>query len=344
MRPVTRRAPGKLFIAGEYAVLEPGTAAILVAVDRCVSVTAAPSPEPGVTATSDLVPGEHRLPSGGGPLAHLASAVRVVGDLLAERGVDAPPARLAVASELHEGGAKYGLGSSGAVTVAAVSAYAAFCGVDLTAEQLYRLALLATARLDPRASGGDVAASVWGGWLVYRAPDRAAVLDGVRRHGVQQSLDAAWPGFGIRRLPAPSGAALLVGWTGKPITTSTLLSVVDQPGPYRDLVAATGECVRDMACAIERGDTPALTRQLRASRGLLQRFDDRTGAGIFTGTLTALCDAAEAVGGAGKPSGAGGGDCGIALVDHGRAAELRSRWSTAGIVPLPVAAGPPREE
>ena len=36
---VKRHAPGKLFIVGEYAVLEPGHPAILVAVDRLVSVT-----------------------------------------------------------------------------------------------------------------------------------------------------------------------------------------------------------------------------------------------------------------------------------------------------------------
>ena len=37
---IVSRAPGKLYIAGEYAVVEPGHPAILVAVDRFVTVSA----------------------------------------------------------------------------------------------------------------------------------------------------------------------------------------------------------------------------------------------------------------------------------------------------------------
>lgn len=35
---IETRAPGKLFIAGEYAVVEPGQPAVLIAVDRCITV------------------------------------------------------------------------------------------------------------------------------------------------------------------------------------------------------------------------------------------------------------------------------------------------------------------
>ena len=37
---IETRAPGKLFVAGEYAVVEPGGSAIAVAVDRFVTVRA----------------------------------------------------------------------------------------------------------------------------------------------------------------------------------------------------------------------------------------------------------------------------------------------------------------
>lgn len=55
--------------------------------------------------------------------------------------------------------------------------------------------------------------------------------------------------------------------------------------------------------------------------------------------MTALCEAAESVGGAGKPSGAGGGDCGMALLDataEEQIAHLRKGWAAAGVLPLPV--------
>mgnify|MGYP002652440554 CR=1 FL=1 len=44
---VSRRAPGKLYVAGEYAVVEPGHRAVLVAVDRFITVTVSPVHDPG---------------------------------------------------------------------------------------------------------------------------------------------------------------------------------------------------------------------------------------------------------------------------------------------------------
>lgn len=77
-RTVVRRAPGKLFVAGEYAVVDAGNPAILVAVDRYITVTVtgtpggldplatSHSPAPGVTISSDLTPAP---PPGGGTKA-----------------------------------------------------------------------------------------------------------------------------------------------------------------------------------------------------------------------------------------------------------------------------------
>uniref|UniRef100_UPI000D1B8FB9 phosphomevalonate kinase n=1 Tax=Streptomyces sp. rh34 TaxID=2034272 RepID=UPI000D1B8FB9 len=209
-RTVTRHAPGKLFAAGEYAVVEPGNPAILVAVDRQVSatVTAAGSAGADVVVTSDLLTQEVRLRwhgdrlTGLGPgddrlaheaLAHVVSAVEVTDRLRAERGLPASALHITIGSRLHDRGRKYGLGSSGAVTVATVEATAAYRGMELPPEARFRLALLATARIDPGPSGGDLAASTWGGWIAYRAPDRGAVLESARRRGVEETLRVPWP-------------------------------------------------------------------------------------------------------------------------------------------------------
>src|SRR5690606_7198537 len=96
----------------------------------------------------------------------------------------------------------------------------------------YRLALLATALLDADASGGDIAASTFGGWIAYRAPDRAFVLDLAARAGLQEMLDAPWPGHEVRRLPPPDDLSLHIGWTGRPVSTAALLSGL-QNRPWR---------------------------------------------------------------------------------------------------------------
>ena len=44
---ITVRAPGKLFIAGEYAVVEPGQPAVIIAIDRYLAVTLTESVDVG---------------------------------------------------------------------------------------------------------------------------------------------------------------------------------------------------------------------------------------------------------------------------------------------------------
>ncbi|MFJ3969427.1 phosphomevalonate kinase [Streptomyces parvus] len=362
-RPVARRAPGKLFVAGEYAVVDPGNPAILVAVDRHVTVTVSGrglhSDGADVVISSDLVPGQGRwrwhdgrLHDGGGsgrpaPRGpdHVVAAIEIVARLLAERGLPPPSVEVSVSSRLHDNGTKFGLGSSGAVVVATVAAVAAFHNLELSPDARFRLAVLATAGLDSRGSGGDLAAATWGGWIAYRAPDRAAVLDLARHRGVEEALRAPWPGFEVCRLPPlPRGLALEVGWTGNPASTASLVSGLDRRS-WRDgashqrFVETTTDCVHASVTALRQGDRPGLLRQIRRARRELARLDDELGLGIFTPGLTALCDAVEAVGGAAKPSGAGGGDCGIALLDTEASSDIsrvRERWTAAGVRPLPV--------
>lgn len=356
---VSRHAPGKLFIAGEYAVLEPGHPAILVAVDRQVSVTVSGADGADVVIDSDLYPAETRLRRRGGRLvgiggddgqralegpSHVVSAIEVVDGLLTERGLGTSPIHVSISSRLHRNGTKFGLGSSGAVTVATVTAVASYRGVELSPDARFRLAMLATARRDAGSSGGDLAASVWGGWIAYHAPDRAAVLDMAQRRGIEEMMRAPWPGFGLRRLPPPRGLALEVGWTGQPASTSSLagrLRTREWRGSrsQRSFVARSDECVRACIRALERGNDHELLQQIRGARRVLAELDDEVRLGIFTTRLTALCDTAEAVGGAAKPSGAGGGDCGIALLDATATREisqLREEWATAGVLPMPV--------
>lgn len=374
-RAVTRYAPGKLFVVGEYAVVEPGNQAVLTAVDRGVSVTVADrdrdrAPGPGasredrgtdVEVVSDLCPEGVRLRRHGArltgrtpadeqrardSLAHVVSALETVEELLAGRGAPAPALHLRISSALHDNGTKYGLGSSGAVTVATVDAVAAHRGTVLPPEDRFKLALLATARLAPGSSGGDLAAAAWGGWIAYRAPDREAVRETARHRGVEEALRAPWPGFGLRRLPPPRGLALEVGWTGSPASTTSLVADLDRSawrgGPaHRRFLERTEDCVSGTVRALRGGDGPGLLHHVRDARQVLAELDADVRLGVFTPRLTALCDAAEAVGGAAKPSGAGGGDCGIALLDaeaRPLLAQLRERWAAAGVLPVPVRA------
>ncbi|MFI9503576.1 phosphomevalonate kinase [Nocardia sp. NPDC052566] len=351
---ITCRAPGKLFIAGEYAVVEPGHHAVLAAVDRYVTATVTAAAE--TTLHADLEggvtlscrrSGDRLIPSGAGvPAAfdYLFAAAVTVDRLLAERGIAHRPHRLSIGSELADAdGRKFGLGASAAVTVAAVAALATFYGLELGLMDRYRLAMLATVSVNPRASGGDVAASTWGGWIAYASPDRRLVAELAAAEGIDAALSASWPGLSVRSLPAPTGLAMRVGWTGKPASTPELVAGLrdrrGRIGEHTAFLAHSDDCVRRLVSAFDADDSAGIGAEIHCARTLLTDLDAAAGLGIMTPGLLALCAAGDAVGAAAKPSGAGGGDCGIALIDRTRdtaIAELTDRWVGAGIRPLPL--------
>lgn len=347
-------------VAGEYAVLEPGRPAVVAAVDRYVTVGASTDGDFGgadVVVASDLLDREVRLGRDGerldalpgqdpapvrGVLGHVVSVVETVGRLRTEQGLGLAPVRLSVRSELHHGGVKTGLGSSAAVTVACVRTLLDLYGMRLSAEDRFRLALLATVRVDAGPSGADLAAATRRGWVSYRSPDRRALRDGLHRNGVAHTLRAHWPGLAVRSLPPPDGAALHVGWSGTPASTSALVAdLAARPGRESAsrvrFLDESEECVTAVERALRRDGPEALLDAVRTARGLLSRLDEETSLGIVTASLHELCEVAESCGAAAKPSGAGGGDCGIALLPaHCSAGLLHRRWTAAGITPLPL--------
>ncbi|MCM6778448.1 phosphomevalonate kinase [Nocardia sp. CDC159] len=361
---IVARAPGKLFLAGEYAVLEPGRPAVVMAVDRYVTVRLSRAGETWTTLRSDALGGiTLRLHREGGRLVaeecpervlaefrFVSAALSVVETLITERGLRPSPLRLTITSDLTDrDGHKLGLGSSAAVTVATVSALIRFYRLEPSASLRYRLALLATATVSPQTSGADLAAGVWGGWLAYRAPDRYRVHELVREHGVDSALHREWPGFEVQPLRPPTKLRLLVGWTGQPASTTGLIAAQQRTSTqaHSRFLTESTRCVEALVCALEADDPSWVQDEIRCARGLLAELDAATGAGIMTPGLVALCTSAEAVGAASKPSGAGGGDCGIAILPieaaH-RVAEVYERWAEAGIRPLPLRVVQPVEE
>ena len=80
---------------------------------------------------------------------------------------------LKIDSELDSpDGKKYGLGSSAAVTVATIKALSEFYELNLSKEHLFKLASIAHLNVQGNGSLGDIAASVYGGWIAYHSFDK----------------------------------------------------------------------------------------------------------------------------------------------------------------------------
>ena len=353
---VVARAPGKLYIAGEYAVVEPGHRAVLVAVDRFITVRITPCSPAGEyagTISSRLYangsrswrrrPQDGQAEAVGGEDDYIISAIRVVEALVTQGGGRPRSFDLSVSSELEEDdGRKLGLGSSSAVTVATVRAVATFYGMAADDLTVYKLAMLASDTVQPIGSGGDIAASAMTGWVAYTSPDRSWLRRARQRARVGGSVsdlvEADWPGLSVRRLPPPS-LRLQAGWTGAPASTPALVADV-QAGShgaddYAVFLRDSQDCLARLITAIEDDDTAQIIRQIARNRALLAGLSRISGRTIETAELARLVEIALEHGAAAKSSGAGGGDCGIALCTPATdLVALRAAWETAGILPL----------
>ncbi|WEV72329.1 phosphomevalonate kinase [Bifidobacterium sp. ESL0790] len=356
-------ASGKLYIAGEYAVVEHGHPAILVAVNRLLTAR--------ITATADDqrvhgIEAVGRIHSTGHPeasvtwrrragrvvpdleqpgAAFILAAIHAVEELAHEAGKPLKIYDVNIDSQLDDkSGRKYGLGSSAAVTVATMKALAAFYDLELSPMQQYKLAFVAASRAQKVGSGGDIAASLFGGCIRFTAVDRHWVTNRLQDTPLVELIDIPWPGLSVARIRA-FGAAntlrLMVGWTGDPASTPTLVghvqsqSAAEHERMYQDFLRQSDVCVDMLAQALVDDDEQEAASHIRQARELLQGLSSFTGTVIETPELRDLVEVAESHGAAAKSSGAGGGDCGIAIAGPSADRDaIESGWREHGIVPL----------
>ncbi|WP_368645211.1 phosphomevalonate kinase [Alkalibacterium putridalgicola] len=349
MKQTQNKAPGKLFIAGEYAVVEPGYPAVIVAVDRFITVSVSPSNGPSGTITSPTLSdetlqwrrnGQRILLEGANEKADiLLKTMEMTERYLIEQSCALPYYDLVIESTLDSpDGRKYGLGSSGAVTVAAAKALLESAGITLSDEKVFKLAAAVHVSLKSRGSLGDLAAAAYTGWIAYSSPDKHWIKRQLDQVNLSALIGQPWPELRIERLPAPSSLQLLVGWTGHPASTESYVTSVHQEREkisYQAFLNESKACVADLIKGIKTDESDQIKDAVRHNRELLLKMSQAKEIVLETSLLARLNRIAEKNGAAAKTSGAGGGDCGIALVGTPQQKKhIFSEWRASHIEPL----------
>jgi phosphomevalonate kinase len=300
------QAPGKVLLIGEYAVLEGGPA-VVAAINRRA-----------VGQFMDALDPESPL---------IAEAVGVTIAALGDRGAALPPGSVLVDSaELSSDGKKLGLGSSAATAVAAVGAMLEFAGVPLASngDLLFSLADTAHRRAQGGiGSGADVAAATHGGLLSYMRPGGGVPV--------------------IRKLGPLTAVELVVFSTGEPSSTVDRLRAVNDlgqraPEQHRWLIAELRRAAETFIESMILNDARGIIAATRSAAQVMSALGRAAEVAISTPTLSKLEKLAEELGGAAKPSGAGGGDVGVAfLPDRTAAAAFSVRAPALGVQVLDLA-------
>ncbi|HHQ13875.1 MAG TPA: hypothetical protein ENK16_02505 [Chromatiales bacterium] len=328
-RTIDTRAPGKLLLTGEYAVLT-GAPAVVVSVGARATASLAPSP--GMQLNVDGQPFPFSIddrgclhwpkppPAGRGELLEA-----VVAELWSTRSVDNPsPVEIRLdSSEFSMSTAdgqslKLGLGSSAAVLSALLAALNRVWDIGLDTGALCTVGCAAHRRFQGgRGSGVDVATAVHGGVLVL-------------------GMDGAGPSGQPEALHWPEGLQLVMVWSGHSASTPGMIARLDafrarrpaQARRHLDTLTDRAEMAVD---AWRASDVERIMASTRAYFDALRVMDREAGIGIVTAAHEQLRALAEHEAAVYKTSGAGGGDLGFAMTgDPAVAARLRSAFDAAG--------------
>jgi phosphomevalonate kinase len=347
------KVPGKLMIAGEYAVLEPNQKAVVAAVNRYVTAYIKPArqnklslPQLGLEdITWKISDEEVQFSVSDSRLSFIQNSISVVNQFLQEKSVILRPFQLQIKSELDDplSGQKYGLGSSAAVVVAVTSAILRLHRDEketLELDEIFKLSAIAHLKTQGSGSGADIAACVYGSWLEYSAFSSKWVLDELE-HGkkLRSIIEKPWPNLSIKPLTPPHMLQLVVGWTKEAVATAPMIKRVqnfreNNLEVYNEFLRESSISVARLIQSFEINDCTEAINSLAQNRKVLLKLGENAGITIETAKLKALCSIAETFGGS-KSSGAGGGDCGIAfLKGDAQSEELYKAWKAADIIPL----------
>jgi phosphomevalonate kinase len=332
---ITASAPGKVLLAGEYAVLAGAEAVVMAINRRAVARLVAP----GTT--------EARGAAGSPFLQAVAQTVA------AHAGADSPAARAAAllavdSSALRDvGGIKLGLGSSAAATVAACTCALAHGAQGLggdarpAAAEVHRLAHMAHGAAQSaqgaRGSGADIAASVYGGILGVR----------MRRETTPEPL--AEPMIVRPLVPdlERSRVHLVFVWTAAPASTPALVARVHawrdaQAGAYERAMTALADAAQALIAALRpSGQAAEVVAAIAAGAEAAGGLGRAAGVDIETEAHRAIARLAAEHGGASKPTGAGGGDIALAaFTTTAAAAAFRAETAARGMKLLALRVDP----
>ena len=314
---------GKLYWAGEYAILEPGQLALIKAIP--IYMTAEIKASDVYRLYSDMFTYSVDMRPDSS-YALIQETVALVEEYLTDQGVDLQPFSLEIRGKMEREGKKFGLGSSGSVIVLVIKAMLAFYERPADREILFKLASAVLLKRGDNGSMGDIACIVSEDLVLYKSFDREKVAQWLEKEDLKTVLARDW-GFSIRSVEAALKFDFLVGWTKEVAVSSHMVKQIKN-NMNASFLQASKEIVANLVKALQVGQEETVIDLLEQASQLLEGLSSD----IYTPSLRQLKNASQDLKAVAKSSGAGGGDCGIALsFDQDSTTLLKKRWANLGI-------------
>lgn len=316
---------GKLYLAGEYAVLTPGYSALIKNIE--IRMTASISKSKRYKLVSDMFDYAWDLsPDPNTSYDLLSQSVLIMEEYLTALGYQISPFHLDITGKMEKEGKKIGIGSSGSVVILTLKAMAALYQIELTADDLFRLASYILIKRGDNGSMGDLACIAYEQLIYYRSFDRENLAKLIAKESLLTVLNADWH-YEIIPIKSALPIQFLVGWTKRPAISSQMISQVKEHIDV-SFLRNMEKAVQGLRQSLVNGNKKDIIVHFNQASDLLENLSNL----IYTKKLQELKDATIGIDAIAKSSGAGGGDCGIALAFEKNAAKkVITAWSEKNI-------------
>ena len=315
---------GKLYIAGEYSVLTPNQSAIIKNIDIFMQAEIKFSEKYSIY--SDMYDYSVTLEEDDGNYSLITETVKIVNEYLQLKGVDIQPFDMKITGKMEKNGKKYGIGSSGSVTVLTVKAMAKLYSYDISSEELFKLSSYVLLKGGDNGSMGDIACISYENLVMYTSFDRNLIKEKMKNSSLVEIMNLEW-GYKIEKIHCPEKYEFLVGWTGIPSISGKMIIEVKN-SINNEFLEKSEEIVRNLKNGIEHGNKKIISENVEENSKLLKMLHEK----IYSWKLLELVESAEGLDICAKSSGAGGGDCGIAIsFNRNDTEKLLERWESRGI-------------
>ncbi|VSC25129.1 phosphomevalonate kinase [Streptococcus pneumoniae] len=314
---------GKLYWAGEYAILESGQLALIKAIPIYMRGDIVFSDSYRIYSDMfdfavDLTPDP--------AYSLIQETIGLVQDFLTYHGQTLRPFSLEIQGKMEREGKKFGLGSSGSVVVLVIKALLALYDLLVDQDLLFKLASAVLLKRGDNGSMGDIACIVAEDLVLYQSFARQKVATWLEEENLATVLERDW-GFSISQVKPALECDFLVGWTKEVAVSSQMVQQIKQ-NIDQTFLSSSKEAVAVLVEALEQGKSEKIIEQVEVASKLLEGLSTD----IYTPLLRQLKEASQDLQAVAKSSGAGGGDCGIALSFDVQSTEtLKNRWADLGI-------------
>lgn len=312
MSQITVSAPGKLMLFGEHAVVY-NHPCLVTAVDQRMRVIAKLLDESNLDLDAeDVKVLDYKKPItelGKGEIPKGAQFVEIAVSNFIKKYPLSGGISITTKSEFSS---LFGFGSSSASTVCVIKGLSEIANVKLTNKEIFDLAYKTVLDIQGKGSGFDVAAAIYGGTLYF-----------VTGGKIIKPIN-------IESLP------IVIGYSGIKADTVTLINQVkERANKNPELVNGIYDQIEDIVNLakekILKHQWDKVGELMKKNHHLLQQL------GVSIDKLDKMCRAASDAGAYGaKLSGAGGGDCMIALMSEDKRHSVEKAIEDAGGIILNV--------